>query len=161
MPIFLAAYYSFTFYNEHNISVTNLDFNYNNTDTISVQGDLSLYKLADAIGLPFEDVETLNPRFKKGYIPNKNKSYSLVLPSYKISDYLLYANEVKNISDKDVEERNASADPSNKVIHTVKYGEYFHKIAINYGCTIQNIIDWNNLDSSKVHPGQQLVIYTN
>ena len=161
VPIYLAAYYSFTFYNEHNIPVKELEFNYSNTDTISVKGDLSLYKVADAIGLPYSDVEGLNPKFKKGYIPNKNKSYTLVLPSYKVVDFLSSVNYVKNISDADVQARNASESSSKKIIHTVKYGEYFHKIAINYGCTIQNIIDWNDLDSNKVHPGQELVIYTN
>jgi membrane-bound lytic murein transglycosylase D len=158
VPIYLAAIYSFTYYNEHNITPKKLDYNYYNTDTLSVRGDLSLYKVADAIGLPYEDIIFLNPRFKNAYIPNNKTTYSIVLPSYKISDFISSTNYLNknNLDNKD----ETYIKPKYKVIHTVEEGEYFHKIAINYGCTIENIMEWNNLDTNKVHSGQKLIIYT-
>ena len=159
VAIYFAAYYSFTYTNEHNIYTKKLDYNYYNIDSISVQGDLSLYKTADAIGLPYEDIKFLNPKFKKGYIPNSNKTYTIVLPANKISDFLAYVdvNEKGNIASQ---KENLDKEPTKKIIHIVKNGEYFHKIAIDYGCTIEKIKQWNNLDTNKIHKGQELVIYT-
>ena len=158
VAIYFAAYYSFAYANEHNIYAKPLEYNYYNTDSISVQGNLSLYKVADAIGLPYSDIKFLNPKFKKGYIPNANKTYTITLPANKISDFIVYVDdrEKGNSSEKE----NLAEEPKQKCIHVVKYGEYFHKIAIDYGCTIENIKQWNNLDTNKVHPGQKLVIYT-
>lgn len=44
------------------------------------------------------------------------------------------------------------------VTHVVKSGESLGKIATKYGCTTQQIIDWNNLKSQNILVGQKLKI---
>jgi membrane-bound lytic murein transglycosylase D len=55
------------------------------------------------------------------------------------------------------------ADPepvvkSSPTIHTVKSGETLNKIAGKYGCTVSNLMDWNNLKSSNIMVGQKLKV---
>ena len=45
------------------------------------------------------------------------------------------------------------------MIHVVSRGEYFHKIAMNYNCTVENIKAWNHLDNLALYPGQILEIW--
>jgi membrane-bound lytic murein transglycosylase D len=52
-----------------------------------------------------------------------------------------------------------TTDHCTLVTHTIKNGEYFHKIAISYNCTIENIIAWNNLTSLNAYPGQIIKIW--
>jgi membrane-bound lytic murein transglycosylase D len=46
-----------------------------------------------------------------------------------------------------------------KIVHVVEKGEYFHKIAIKYNCTLENIKAWNNLKTLFLYPGQLLDIW--
>ena len=46
-----------------------------------------------------------------------------------------------------------------QTVHVVKRGEYLLSIAEQYGVTVTQIEDWNNINSHKpIHPGQRLVI---
>jgi membrane-bound lytic murein transglycosylase D len=45
------------------------------------------------------------------------------------------------------------------VVHTVEKGEFFHKIALHYNCTIENLKAWNDMQSTSLYPGQKLTIW--
>ena len=45
---------------------------------------------------------------------------------------------------------------SNATVHTVQRGEYLLLIARQYGVTIGQLREWNDLEGSTVHPGQKL-----
>lgn len=42
--------------------------------------------------------------------------------------------------------------------HTVEKGETLYRIAKQYGVTVQNLKDWNNLPDNVIHVGQKLMI---
>jgi membrane-bound lytic murein transglycosylase D len=46
-----------------------------------------------------------------------------------------------------------------KIEHEVSKGEYFHKIAIKYNCTIEDIKIWNSLPTNDLNVGQKLDIW--
>ena len=46
-----------------------------------------------------------------------------------------------------------------KIIHVVQQGEFTHRIAMKYNCTLENIKAWNNLPGYDVQVGQKLVIW--
>jgi len=46
-----------------------------------------------------------------------------------------------------------------KIVHEVAKGEYFHKIAIKYNCTIDDIRIWNSLPTNDLNVGQKLDIW--
>ncbi len=45
------------------------------------------------------------------------------------------------------------------LVHVVKPGEFTHRIAMKYNCTLENIKAWNNLPGYEVKAGQKLVIW--
>ena len=45
-----------------------------------------------------------------------------------------------------------------RTVHTVQRGEYLLMIARQYGVTIGQLREWNNLDGTTVHPGQKLSV---
>ncbi|MCX7832711.1 MAG: LysM peptidoglycan-binding domain-containing protein [Ignavibacteria bacterium] len=49
----------------------------------------------------------------------------------------------------------------NKITHKVKEGETLSIIADNYNVTVEEIKEWNELESDKIIVGQNLIIFTN
>jgi len=47
---------------------------------------------------------------------------------------------------------------SRHLTHTVKAGETLFQIAKNNNCTVDDIRNWNNLESNNIHPDQKLII---
>lgn len=48
---------------------------------------------------------------------------------------------------------------STKSTHTVRYGENLGVIAKKYKCTVTDLKEWNNLNSSVIQPNQKLIVY--
>ena len=48
-------------------------------------------------------------------------------------------------------------DPED-IIYVVEAGDYLYRIAAEFGVTVQDIIDWNNLESNALQVGDQLII---
>lgn len=53
----------------------------------------------------------------------------------------------------------SSLSGSKKIVHVVKYGETLGQIAINYGVSSQNILNWNDKNSSRIFVKEKLTIY--
>jgi LysM repeat protein len=54
----------------------------------------------------------------------------------------------------------ANTDDKKKITHKVKSGESFYTIAKTYGCTINNIKEWNNKSENKLITGEKIIIYS-
>ena len=157
VPAYIAAFYAFEYSKEHNIQTTNNFYNYNNIDTLSIQGNLSLQKTADELNINYSNIKKLNPIYKRGIIPNDNNTHTLVLPSNKTLAFLELKGSLVSVNTKYI--KTDAFKGKEKIIHIVEKGEYFHKIALHYRCTIEEIIKWNNLEDRRIHTGQELVIY--
>ena len=48
-------------------------------------------------------------------------------------------------------------DPED-IIYVVEAGDYLYRIAAEFGVTVQDIIDWNNLESDALQVGDELII---
>lgn len=53
----------------------------------------------------------------------------------------------------------AKIENKRKITHNVKSGESFYTIAKTYGCTIDNLKEWNNKSANKLNKGEKLIIY--
>ncbi len=157
VPAYIAAFYAFEYSKEHNIKLANTPNNYNNIDTLSIQGNLSLQKTAEQLNLNYNSLRKLNPIYKRGIIPNDNNTYTLVLPSNKILQFLELNNAL--VCNDHIIKNTDIFNGKEKLIHIVEKGEYFHKIALHYRCTIEDILKWNNIIDRKIHTGQELIIY--
>jgi membrane-bound lytic murein transglycosylase D len=167
-----------TYYAEHNIKVQMPKYMDWQIDTVIVKEKMSFHFLSSMINLPVEDIEFLNPQFKKQIIPSSEHNfYSIRLPREYImtfveneeimydslrryrekADSLLAETPVTN----PVNNTNNYVAPTDgsSFYHTVRSGETLGGIANRYGTSVSNIKSWNSLSSSTIYPGQKLKIF--
>lgn len=160
IPAFIAFNYLFKYYSDHNISYVQPESLYKDLDTIYVNSALYFRQIASATNLKESDIRLLNPRYKKNYIPKTNEPQLLILPDSFIKKYLNHEYKIVNNSEKILPEIKNNNDIVYKCkTHVVQKGEFYHKLAMKYNCTIDEIKMWNKLDSNKLHPGQILTIW--
>ncbi len=49
--------------------------------------------------------------------------------------------------------------PTKQITHKVGPGESFYSIARNYGCTVDDLKNWNNKTDNKLNKGEKLIVY--
>ena len=167
VPGFIAMTYVMNYYKEHNILPREQQIKYNGIDTVTITQKLTFEQISEFLLIPNEQLQYLNPAYKKNIIPaSEEKSYSLTLPKKHIIDFI--NNEKKLYAYKTEEQRKyeeklinslAWKHGANKGIHIVKSGESLHIIAGKYQCSVSDLKTWNNLTRNMIHPGQELVVY--
>jgi membrane-bound lytic murein transglycosylase D len=166
VPAFVSAVYLMNFPEEHQLYPQKKasDLPLILTDTLKIRYELSFEQISKIIPLTVEELRTLNPQYKKDYIPQLNEPLPLVLPVQYIPEYIksenkIYTAEKTHVDYFSAQEEAAQTNGKKKIIHEVKKGEYFHKIALEYNCSIENIMYWNKLDTTICYPGQKLIIW--
>ncbi len=170
VPAFIAVNYVMNYSNEHNLYPVMPRIVYHETDTIAVHSPLTISILAEKLKLPIEELEFLNPTFRKGFIPATTANpYYIRLPKKTIGDFInnetaLYT--AFQLKGYDPVQFIASAqdDASYRIVtkrvsHKVHKGESISSIARNYDCTTQEIKKWNHLRKASVYNGQKLTLY--
>jgi len=165
VPVFAAVYYLMNYYKQYDIIPVKQNFASEPTDTVMINYQLSFQQISGVIGIPIPVIKSLNPIYKSDYIPKCQNFCKLILPESKIADFLKYEGEIKNHKQTTKPnylsqvENAGNTENRKKIEHIVERGEYFHKIAIQYNCTIEDIKAWNKIDSLSLHPGQVLEIW--
>lgn len=170
VPAFIAVNYVMNYSNEHNLYPVMPRVVYHETDTVAVNSPLTIGILAEKLKLPIEDLQYLNPTFRKGFIPaTASRPYYIRLPKKSVGDFInnesaLYAAFQLKGYDPAQFLAQAAADGSynivtKKVTHKVRKGENISSIARKYNCTTQEIKKWNKLRKASVYNGQRLAIY--
>lgn len=160
IPAFIAFNYLFEHYRDHGISYSKVEKKFIETDTLWIHNDVSFEQIASQIKISVEDLRYLNPRYKRNYIPKQPQPFILVLPQDKImefiqKEYQIFTTKVNSQNQKIVKDTNAM----DRITHVVQKGEFFHKLAMKYNCTIENIKIWNQLENNDLYPGQSLNIW--
>ena len=164
VPAFIAVNYVMNYAPEHNIQEVAPEYYYFDTDTVTVNDVLAFDQLNELFGIPMKELKALNPTYKMGIIPSSaEKKYLLRLQNKYIADYLnneqaLYAFKTKNGIERDkllaevkkVKDRN---------IYIVRSGDNLGSIAKRNHVYVSQIKSWNGLRSSRIYPGQKLVLY--
>ncbi|MDA3954930.1 MAG: transglycosylase SLT domain-containing protein [Bacteroidales bacterium] len=164
VPAFIAVNYVMNHYQDHNIEPVKSKYIYLDVDTVKLNKAVYFKRIAEVTKIPIETLQYLNPSYKLDFIPKMKDPAILILPSSKIRSFV--KNE-KAIFDQSIPEHNFSevvseAGETNgkiRIIHEVARGEYFHKIAINYSCTIDDIKIWNSLPTNDLNVGQKLDVW--
>lgn len=164
VPIFLATAYIMNYGSAHGLKPIRPEWNYFETDTVWVKHPVSFSQIASVLGIPETELRYLNPVYRSGYLPADSLGNTLRLPRKKIKDFI--AREYKIYGQKEVRDNYHSLkvkalDTTGMVkhFHTVTKGEYFNKIALQYGVTADQIKTWNGATDNTLHPGQRLVIW--
>jgi membrane-bound lytic murein transglycosylase D len=164
VPAFIAVNYVMNYNQEHNIVPDNMKFSYLKLSDVTVKESLSLQTVSKELDISITDLRRLNPIYKLDFIPNSELPAKLTLPVDKALAYVekeseLYAAPKTKVLYHDIE-RNMSLTSGKKcIIHVVKAGEFFHKIAMKYACTSNNIKKWNKLTGDILHIGQKLKVW--
>jgi len=173
VPAFIAANYVMNFYQSHNILPKSPDFPII-TDTLMVNDYLHFNQISEIIGIPVEQIRSLNPQYRRDIIPaSKDKSYSLVLPQDQVSAYLENEMVIHDHRRAEFFPNNQIINPQNnfashgpvdikgrdKVIYTVKTGDNLGLISAWFRVRSSDLKYWNNIHKNFIKVGQKLAVY--
>ncbi|MFZ0370383.1 MAG: LysM peptidoglycan-binding domain-containing protein [Halobacillus sp.] len=72
-----------------------------------------------------------------------------------LNSNLIYPNQQLTVSK---ESRSSSEESTNDATYTVKSGDTLYKISNKYGISVDDLMDWNNLDSTLIYPGDKFKV---
>jgi membrane-bound lytic murein transglycosylase D len=161
VPAFIAVNYVMNYTSEHNMYSAIPKKTFLSVDTVVVKKQISFEQIAAVLEMPLEDLQYMNPSYKKNVIPvlPEETSY-LTLPAGKIGAFINNENNIYNYYKKDtLNSREILASQEVIKIHTVKSGEHLSTIAKRYGCTVADLKQWNGIKTATVKPGKKLTVY--
>lgn len=177
VPNFIAAAYLMTYHAEHNLVPMEAKIHFTQLDTVCLTKGVHMETISQLVSWEVDDIKVLNPIYKRTYIPQTTPNQCISGPLMKIgklvsledSLYVLekkiYGNSntayVKPIEKIDIPENEDQALAENDmpfINHKVRKGETLTKIAQKYKVSNSQIMEWNNLRSTKVPVGKILKI---
>tara|TARA_B100000963_G_scaffold149569_4_gene130359 strand:- start:3429 stop:4652 length:1224 start_codon:yes stop_codon:yes gene_type:complete len=154
VPKFIATNYIMNYYQEHDISCDTIKRNFCEIDTLTIFAQTTVSTLSAMLCLDESLIRELNPSFKEDVIPiNAN----LFLPKESVNDFLL--NKVSSYIFINGVIKKEILINEERVIYSVKKGDYLGKIAKEFNVRVFELKKWNNLDTSHLDVGDKLVIY--
>ncbi len=158
IPAFIAMNYMFNFAGDHNLIPVKPEFTFNDIDTVYITYEINFSQIVGNIPVTIEELKFLNPQYKLDIIPETGVKQNLVLPAKLIKSYLSFENKiVSTLLVKD--SINNKNHHLNQTSYTVRKGDFLHKIAMRYNCSLSELKEWNGLTSDTISPGQVLVIW--
>ena len=159
VPAFIAVNYVMTHPEEHNLYPIEPRMTYADLDTVNVKAELSFQQIAKVLDMPVEDIQYLNPCYKRCTVPHStDECYSLRLPVEKIGIFIANEDKIYEYAKKDSLMQSLAVQEIAKT-HVVRKGETISKVAKRYGCTPEDVKAWNHLKSVKLHTGQKLTVF--
>lgn len=132
---------------------------------VAVPSPISLQKVAEVTGVPLDALQQFNPHLKTGITPPGSSSYKIWVPQ---QHKPLFANaeaalaaERLTISEKQARiaaREIAAADSPRPKFHRVRRGENLAVIAERYNISVKELMEANNLKSSRIFVGRKLKI---
>lgn len=169
VPAFIGATYLLHFYKEHDLTPQFPELDRQLTGDVTVFGYLPLARIAEVCGLSEELIESLNPSFKKGFVPGSPAGTKIILPKRvlpALEDFLnlQQADRSSSLSSSSLLYGNPSSAISEegdyqKSIYVVAKGDKLERLAKLFGCQPYHLLFWNHLASSELKRGQELVVY--
>jgi membrane-bound lytic murein transglycosylase D len=160
IPAFIAVNYMMNYTVEHNLYSLEIKNYFSQTDTVSLEQQLSFYQISKLVNIPEDELQNLNPCYTKRVIPILPGYTSvLTLPADKMG--LFVSNEAKiydNAKSDSIPAAVVSVSQDVIKIHKVKKGENLGSIAKKNGCTVAQLKAWNNKRTSDVYVGERLRI---
>ena len=168
VPNFIAMAYMMTYHAEHNIYPLEpavYDFE---LDTVCIKKGVHMKSIDTVLQWPTEEIQLVNPIYKMAYIPETNPAQCINIPTLKIKDWIALEDSIYKMDsilfyvpgDEDISSGKSLAGlEQRQVTHYVRSGESLSVIGSKYGVSVSQLMDWNNLRSTKLKIGQKLIIY--
>jgi membrane-bound lytic murein transglycosylase D len=134
----------------------------NNRETIEyrVKSGETMAGIAKKFHMSITELKSLNS-LKKNYVRPKQRLLVYSGPAKsKFPESIGPGSSSPAVSNIESEKEIASPPSAEPMIYTVKQGEYLSLIAKKHGCTVENLMTWNNLKSQNLLVGQKLKIFS-
>lgn len=161
IPAFTAVVYVMNYYQSYGIKPIAPEFKYDDLDLIYIDKSVSFSQLAKLIDIKPETLQMLNPVYLRDYVPVGTTPVRLLIPKDKVLQYSRMRNELKHENGPPTSHLPPIGDTKGRiqVIHKVAPGEFFHTIAMYYGCRVEDVQKWNGIKSRYLSAGQQLIVW--
>jgi len=160
VPAFIAIIYVFHHADKHLLTPAPCDPWLANLDTLQVHQKISFSGISRMLDMDETILQRLNPCYRMGEIPYMGQPMTLVLPRDKAIAFLKSENQIIT-TQKNVNQILPEQQPGMiSVQYIVQSGDFLHKLALRYGCTIEDICRWNNMTDRNLSAGMKLVIWT-
>lgn len=165
VPLYMGATYAFAYHRAHGVTIPTPPMPLA-VDTVMINRPLHLEQVSSTINVDLEVLKMLNPEYTLLIIPATTKSYPLTLPFELYTEFAenseaIYAKDSLYLKEyvvhANIEKKRHETPPA--TMHTVKKGETLSAIARKYGCSVQQIMKWNNLkNADALRIGQRLKV---
>lgn len=164
VPNFIAVSYLMNYYDQHNIKPIPAVIHDFQVDTVCLKGALHFETIDSLIGWSKEDIFMLNPIYKTPFIPETEPAQCISIPNLLLEKWISFEDSLYVLEDSIYNSVIAPIENENRknqdeITHIVRSGESLSVIANKYSTSVNKIMDWNNLRSTKLRVGQKLVIY--
>ncbi|GJM32177.1 MAG: hypothetical protein DHS20C18_11780 [Saprospiraceae bacterium] len=166
VPAFIAASYLAKYFEAHNLQPLYPELDLQITDAVRIDHYISFYRLAQITGLSLNVIKTLNPAYENDYVPETKGGSFVTLPQRVMPSFQNYL-DIRS-SDQQVFDQyyttvlvsqgsNSESYPYHLLI--VEEGEQLEELATEFGCTVHQLMAWNDLTSRILESGQELRVY--
>ena len=160
VPAFIAINYVFNQADRHLLAPAPRSPLLADLDTLHIHQKISFAGIGQTIGMDESEIRQLNPCYKLNEIPYMGQPMTLVLPRDKAIAFLKAENQIIATINNTRDILPEQLPDMISVQYTVQPGDFLHKIAVRYQCTIDDICRWNNLTDKNLSAGMKLVIWT-
>jgi membrane-bound lytic murein transglycosylase D len=169
VPAFIGATYAMTFYQEHGITLSETDWP-EIMDTVIIAQRLHFDQIAEFTGAPMQTIRDHNPQYLKDIIPaSEGNPFVLRLPANFILNFIEYSDTIFAVplpepevkATQPLAQNQQASGPLSRVTYRVKRGDVLGLIAVRFGVTVNQLKEWNDLQSDLIRVNQNLTIYTN
>ena len=169
VPAFLGAAYMVKFYHEHGVVPEYRDLDLQLTESEVFYNEMQFETIAAVAGIPVSVVKTLNPAFKKDYVPAHEDGHWVVLPSrtmQALRDYVHLlrpdngaASELPALPELIDESSYLPSDYYYKTFYTTLENDQLSELGKIFNCSGYNLKVWNNLNSTQLIRKQELIVW--
>tara|TARA_B100001250_G_scaffold409671_1_gene434502 strand:- start:2203 stop:3423 length:1221 start_codon:yes stop_codon:yes gene_type:complete len=164
VPALIASIYILNFAELHGVKpAENTFFKLHKIDSVHLKRPVKIAHLAQILNIEQSLLGDLNPMYRVQLIPHlDDEKFPVFLPDYKWGVFLNNEDSIYVELEK-LEETEELTYPIytdiEKIKYKVKKGDYLGKIANRYNCRVSDIMQWNDLKSTKIKLGKTLYIY--
>ena len=173
VPAFYGAWYVMQYYDKYGIIPAEMKFGA--VDTFLITQKLHLQQVSSVINVPIDELNALNPQYKRSIIPQSEDAMYLTIPveysiafelmkdsiyNYNVEQFFpppsISFDEKMPIASSSTENGNYKLQPKT---HVVKSGESLSVIARKYRTTTSELAKMNNINvGTTIHAGKKLIV---
>jgi membrane-bound lytic murein transglycosylase D len=166
VPAFIAVVYVMNNYDKHGLRPSHLSLPVR-SDTVMLHDDVMMGYVAKALSMDADELHTLNPQYRAGFIPASSGNYSICLPAAKIETFIGLLDSVTAWTRDSLERKPMKIEPSRGgkaatggggKYYTVRRGDTLYKVASKHGISVAKLKKLNGLRSDKIRAGQKLKV---